>query len=107
MRCHSICCVLCALLAMSVADAEDWTQWRGPHRAEGKGGTSLIYADGHVIFRREDGTIILAKATPEKFDVVGTFKPAFQERESWSHPVIAGGKLYLREQNKLMCYGLK
>ena len=92
---------------MSVADAEDWTQWRGPHRAEGKGETSLIYADGHVIFRREDGTIILAKATPEKFDVVGTFKPAFQERESWSHPVIAGGKLYLREQNKLMCYGLK
>lgn len=79
----------------------------GPERAEGKGETSLIYADGHVIYRREDGTIILAKATPEKFDVVGTFKPVFQQRESWSHPVIAGGKLYLREQNKLMCYGLK
>ncbi len=79
----------------------------GPERAEGKGETSLVYADGHVIFRRENGIIILAKATPEKFDVVGTFKPAFQERESWSHPVIAGGKLYLREQNKLMCYQLK
>jgi len=79
----------------------------GPERAEGKGETSLIYADGHLIFRRENGVIILAKATPEKFDVVSTFKPAFQERESWAHPVIAGGKLYLREQNKLMCYGLK
>ncbi|MEO8269282.1 MAG: PQQ-binding-like beta-propeller repeat protein [Aureliella sp.] len=79
----------------------------GPERAEGKGETSLIYADGHLIFRRENGVIILAKATPEKFDVVGTFQPVFQERESWSHPVIAGGKLYLREQNKLMCYDLK
>ncbi len=79
----------------------------GPERAEGQGETSLIYADGHIIFRRQDGIIILAKATSEKFDVVGTFKPAFQERESWAHPVIAGGKLYLREQNKLMSYKLK
>ncbi|TWT53678.1 outer membrane biogenesis protein BamB [Rubripirellula amarantea] len=79
----------------------------GPVRADGKGETSLVYADGHVILRRENGVIILAKATPEKFDVVSTFKPAFQERESWAHPVIAGGKLYLREQNKLMCYQLK
>ncbi len=51
----------------------------GPERAEGKDETSLIYADGHIIFRREDGTVILAKATPKKFDVVGTFKPAYQE----------------------------
>ncbi len=79
----------------------------GPERAEGKGETSLVYADGHLVFRRQDGIIILAKATPERFDVVGTFKPAFQERESWAHPVIAGGKLYLREQSKLMCYELK
>ena len=79
----------------------------GPERAEGSGETSLIYADGHVVFRRENGVIILAKATPKQFDVVGTFKPVFQERESWSHPVIASGKLYLREQNKLMCYDLK
>jgi outer membrane protein assembly factor BamB len=78
----------------------------GPERAAGDGETSLIYADGHIIFRRQNGVIILAKATPEKFDVVVTFKPAFQERESWAHPVISGGKLYLREQNKLMCYEL-
>lgn len=23
---------------------------------------------------------------------------------SWAHPVITGGRMYLREQNKLMCY---
>ncbi len=58
----------------------------GPERAEGKGETSLVYADGHVIFRRENGIIILAKATPEKFDVVGTFKPAFQEEKAGPIP---------------------
>ncbi len=79
----------------------------GPERAEGKGETSLVYADGHIIFRRQDGTVLLVKATPKRFEVVRKFKPAFQERESWAHPAIAGGKLYLREQDKLMCYELK
>ncbi len=79
----------------------------GPERAAGKGETSLVYADGHLVLRREDGTIILAKASAEKFKVVNSFKPAFQQKESWAHPVIAGGKLYLREQDKLMSYQLK
>jgi len=29
------------------------------------------------------------------------------EQPSWSHPVIAGGKLYLREQDTLYCYDVK
>jgi hypothetical protein len=29
------------------------------------------------------------------------------ERPSWPHPVILGGKLYLREQDMLYCYDLK
>ncbi|TWT83346.1 outer membrane biogenesis protein BamB [Planctomycetes bacterium CA13] len=79
----------------------------GPKRAEGKGETSLIHADGHILYRREDGTIILTKVNPQEFEVLSTFEPAFQEAQSWAHPVIAGGMLYLREQDKLMCYELK
>lgn len=79
----------------------------GPVRAKGKNETSLVYADGHIVYRREDGTVILAKATPEKFDVVGTFTPEYQKGKTWAHPVISGGMLYLREQDKLMCYALK
>ncbi|MEM6978884.1 MAG: PQQ-binding-like beta-propeller repeat protein [Planctomycetota bacterium] len=82
------------------------TAW-GPERAAGKGETSLVYADGHIIFRREDGTVILAAATPREFDVVATFKPDFQEGKSWAHPVVSGGRLYLREQDRLMSYRLK
>ncbi len=76
----------------------------GPIRAKGSGETSAIFADGHIIFRREDGTVILATATPEKFEPVHTFMPTFQQGKSWAHPVIAGGVLYLREQDKLMAY---
>lgn len=79
----------------------------GPERAAGSGETSVVYADGHIVYRREDGTVILARATPEEFAVVHTFKPEFQEGKSWAHPVIAGGRLYLREQDRLMCYELK
>jgi outer membrane protein assembly factor BamB len=79
----------------------------GPIRADGNGETSVVYGDGHVIFRRESGEVILAKATPEKFDVVASFKPPYQKGQTWAHPVIAGGRLYLREQDKLMSFNVK
>ncbi len=79
----------------------------GPVRAPGNGESSITYADGVVIFRRQSGDIDLVKATPEKFELISSFKPAYQERESWAYPVIANGKLYLREQDQVMCYKLK
>ena len=82
------------------------TAW-GPERGEGKGETSMVYADGHLVMRREDGTVMLVEATPEEFKVVSSFMPEVQQGRTWAHPVIAGGKLYLREQDKLMCYQLK
>jgi outer membrane protein assembly factor BamB len=51
--------------------------------------------------------VALIEATTAGYKLKGTFKPEFQEGQSWAHPVIAGGKLYLREQNKLMCYDIK
>ena len=30
-----------------------------------------------------------------------------QYNQSWPHPVIANGKLYLRDQNVLYCYNVK
>ena len=50
----------------------------------------------------------LVKAVPEGFDEVGTFTvPGSGERPSWSHPVIVGGKLYLREQDRILCYDIR
>jgi len=76
----------------------------GPQRGAGSGESSVAYADGHVVFRFQNGKVSIIKASPKKYDLVRTFEPAFQEKESWSYPAIANGKMFLREQDKIMCY---
>ncbi len=78
--------------------------WGGDKRGPGSGSSAVAYADGNLIFRYQDGRLALIEATSEEYRLKGTFMPAYQQGESWSHPVIANGKLYLREQDKLMCY---
>jgi len=80
----------------------------GPLRdAAGRGEASVVYADGHIIYRFQDGNVALVEATPGGYKQKAAFKPVFQQGQSWAHPTIADGKLYLREQDRLMCYKLK
>lgn len=81
--------------------------WGGNIRGEGKGSAAITMVGDQIIFRYQDGTVAFVKATPEKYEVLGTFMPVYQERESWSHPVVVDGVLYLREQNVLMAYDVK
>jgi outer membrane protein assembly factor BamB len=77
-------------------------------RGSGKGSTSIISADGCLYLHYADGTMALAKADPTDYVETGSFKvPGSGERPSWSHPVIVDGRLYLREQDKLLCYDLR
>lgn len=79
-------------------------QERGP----GNGSASVVAADGCLYFHFANGTVALVKASPEKRELVGEFKaPGSGERPSWSHPVILGGKLYIREGDKLLCYDVR
>jgi outer membrane protein assembly factor BamB len=78
--------------------------WGGDIRPEGKGTAAVVYVDGYFIFRYQSGDVVLIEATPKGYEVKGKFFPVFQQKESWSHPVVVGGRLYLREQDKLMCY---
>jgi len=80
-------------------------QW-GPIKGLGKGSACVTFVDGHLIIRYQDGLVALVEATPKEFHLQGTFTPKFQEKESWAYPVISAGRLYLREQDKLMCYQL-
>lgn len=80
-----------------------WRKDRGP----GTGSAAVVYADGHLYFRYQNGLMALIEATPEGYHLKGTFKIPHGGGPSWSHPVIHGGKLYLREQDWLMCYDLK
>lgn len=81
--------------------------WGGSIRGEGKGSAAITLVGDQLIFRYQDGTIAFVKATPEQYELLGTFRPEYQERESWSHPVVVDGVLYLREQNVLMAYDVK
>lgn len=78
--------------------------WGGKLRGAGKGSAAVLFIDGHLIFRYQDGTVALIEAVPSGYNLKGSFAPDYQKGASWAHPVVVDGKLYLREQDKLMCY---
>ena len=78
--------------------------WRD--RSVGKG--SLVYADGNLYCLSENGVVGLVEATPTGYKETGRFhQPDRSSKNSWPHPVIVGGKLYLRDQQVLLCYDVK
>jgi outer membrane protein assembly factor BamB len=79
----------------------------GPLRNEGKGSAAVSFADGRLYFRYQDGLMVLVEATPEGYREAGSFMIPDVQRESWSHPAIANGKLFLREQDTLYVYDLR
>jgi hypothetical protein len=79
-------------------------KWGGNQRGPGEGSAAVCYADGRLYFRYEDGTMALIEATPKEYRLKGSFKLASVRGASWPHPSIADGKLYLRDQDVLMCY---
>lgn len=80
-----------------------WNGGRGP----GSGSAAVVYADGHLYFRYQNGVMALIEANPKAYKLKGQFKLASNNGESWPHPVIHGGKLYLRDQGTLLCYDIK
>jgi outer membrane protein assembly factor BamB len=77
-------------------------------RGVGKG--AVAYADGHLYVRSEggEGTVALVEATPQRYREKSRFdQPDRSNTQSWPQPVIAGGKLYLRDQDVLLCYEVK
>ncbi len=82
------------------------TVWRH-NRGPGTGSAAVAYADGNMYFRFENGIMALIGATPAEYQEKGQFKIPNVEQPSWSHPVIVGGRMYLREQDALYCYDVK
>ncbi len=69
----------------------------------------VSYADGRLYYREEDtGTMVLLDASPAGYQEKGRFvQPDRAPEKAWPHPTIANGKLYLRDQDLLLCYGIK
>jgi outer membrane protein assembly factor BamB len=79
------------------------TIWR--NRSVGKG--SLTYADGHLYILSEDNVVGLVEATPAGYKETGRFSIKDQGLPSWAHPVVSGGRLYIRNQSTLAAYDIK
>ncbi len=82
--------------------------WNDKAGILGKG--SLTYADGNLYFRNEGGagTVWLVEASVDGFKDHGHFNPPDRsDKNSWPHPVVANGKLYIRDQDVLLCYDVK
>lgn len=65
---------------------------------------SLMVADGMLYCLGESHEMALAEATPEGYREHGRFKIENFGRSSWAHPIVAGGRLYIRNMQRLTAY---
>jgi outer membrane protein assembly factor BamB len=82
-------------------------QWQ--NKSVGAG--SLLYADGNLYVHSEKDEVALVEATPKEYREKGRFKlpdqPNRGNSQAWAYPVLADGKLYLRDLGVLWCYDVK
>jgi len=98
------------------SDGKGWTcqdfrtgaiKWQEKDKL-GKG--SILGAGDRLVLRQEEkaGTVVLIEASPDGWKEHGRFnQPDRTSKNSWPHPVIAGGKLFIRDQDILLCYDVK
>ncbi|MGE0865743.1 MAG: PQQ-binding-like beta-propeller repeat protein [Vicinamibacterales bacterium] len=78
--------------------------WRD--RSVGKG--SLIFADGRLYLYSENGVVGLAEASPAGYREHGRFTLSQQSGlPMWSHPIISGGLLIIRDQDNVYAYDVR
>lgn len=78
-------------------------QWQ--NRGIGKG--SIVAADGMLYLLSENHEVALVDASPGEYVEKGRFKIKSHGRPSWAHPIVAGGRLYIRDQESLTAYGVR
>ena len=68
---------------------------------------SITFADGLLYcYEEKEGTVGLVKPSPERFEVISSFKVPKGTGSHWAHPVICGKRLYIRHGNALMAYDI-
>jgi outer membrane protein assembly factor BamB len=77
--------------------------WRD--RSVGKG--AVTYADGHLYILSENNVVGLVEATSAGYREKGRFSVRDQGWPSWAHPVVAGARLFIRNQGTLTVYDVR
>jgi len=96
--------------------AAEFTTGKVKWKAESLGMSSVAYADGHLYLHKENGDCVLVEATPEAYREKGRFIPPNQPKKkqagqfaegAFAYPVIANGRLYIRDLETLWAYDIK
>jgi outer membrane protein assembly factor BamB len=96
--------------------AVEFTTGKVKWQSEGIGSGSVAYADGQLYLHGENGNVALIEATPEAYREKGRFTPPAQPKrnrlgpfpeKAWTYPVIANGRLYIRDIGTLWAYDIK
>ncbi|MES2569969.1 MAG: PQQ-binding-like beta-propeller repeat protein [Verrucomicrobiota bacterium] len=83
-----------------------WNEGGSGKRRVTKG--SVAMADGRIYYRTEEGPIVLIEPSRKEYVERGRFdQPERTDKPAWAHPVIANGRLYIRDQDTLFCYDVK
>jgi len=86
----------------------DWNTGKKIYEEHWKCKGSIISAEGMLyVYDEKNGFVGLVKATPEKFDLVSSFRIKGGTGPYWSHPVINNGRLYIRHGEYLAVYLIK
>jgi len=75
--------------------------WKGGRYGYGQ----LMLAGDHLIVITEDGDLVLVRASPERHEEIARF-PAI-EGKTWNHPVIADGKLLVRNLQEMAAFEIR
>jgi outer membrane protein assembly factor BamB len=86
----------------------DWTTGQTKYQSRGVGKGSLTYADGMLYTFGEGGHVALVSATPDGHEPAGQFRvPEGGSGPGWAHPVVCGGRLYIRHSDLLFAYDVR
>ena len=77
--------------------------WRD--RSVGKG--SVVFADDRLYLYSENGVVGLAEANPAGYREHGRFEIRAGRLPTWSHPIVSGGKLFIRDQDTIYAYDVR
>jgi outer membrane protein assembly factor BamB len=91
-------------------------KWAERNKIDGK--CAVSSADGYLYLLTEEGEAVLLRASPADWEEHGRFslpalstsrqtRPTHAQTKSWVHPVVANGRLYLRDQEFIYCYHVR
>jgi outer membrane protein assembly factor BamB len=86
----------------------DWKAGEKRYAEKGVGKGSATCAEGMLYTLSENRAVGLVKATPDGHKLISEFKiPSQGEGPTWAHPVVCGGRLYIRHGDFLYAYKVR